>query len=60
MTMNIDRRDQHHDVGLVALNRARFVAAMAHAGFKNYEQEWWHFSYDVPATSLRRFNKVIR
>ena len=47
-------------VGQVAANRARFVAAMAQEGFKNYEQEWWHFSYDVPAASLRRFNVVIR
>ncbi len=47
-------------VGQVAANRARFVAAMAREGFKNYEQEWWHFSYDVPAASLRRFNEVIR
>jgi D-alanyl-D-alanine dipeptidase len=46
--------------GQAAVNRARFVAAMAREGFKNYEQEWWHFSYDVPAASLRRFDQVIR
>jgi D-alanyl-D-alanine dipeptidase len=21
---------------------------MESEGFKNYDQEWWHFSYDVP------------
>ena len=46
--------------GQVAINRARFVAAMAREGFKNYDQEWWHFSYEVPAASLRRFDEVIR
>lgn len=46
--------------GVAAENRARFVAAMAREGFKNYDQEWWHFSYDVPAQSLRRFDVVIR
>jgi D-alanyl-D-alanine dipeptidase len=33
---------------------------MAREGFKNYDQEWWHFSYDVPPQSLRRFDIVIR
>ncbi len=44
--------------GLAAINRARLVEAMARAGFKNYDQEWWHFSFDVPAP--RRFDTVIR
>lgn len=46
--------------GVAAANRARFVAAMTREGFKNYDQEWWHYSYDVPAPSLRRFDIVIR
>ena len=46
--------------GVAAANRARFVAAMGHEGFKNYDQEWWHFTYDVPAPLLRRFDIVIR
>lgn len=45
--------------GKVAANRQRFVAAMAREGFTNYDQEWWHFTYDVPAESLRRFDIVI-
>ena len=55
-------RDAHtaNATGTAAVNRARFVAAMAREGFKNYEQEWWHFSFDVPAPSLRRFDEVIR
>jgi len=44
--------------GIAATNRARLVAAMAVGGFKNYDQEWWHFTFDVP--SPRRFDKVIR
>ncbi len=46
--------------GVAAVNRTRFVAAMRQAGFANYDQEWWHFSYDVPATTLRRFDIEIR
>lgn len=46
--------------GQVAANRQRFVAAMAREGFANYDQEWWHFMYDVPAASLRRFDIVIK
>ena len=34
--------------GAVALNRQRLVAAMEAQGFRNYEQEWWHFSIEVP------------
>ncbi len=46
--------------GVVAANRAKFVAAMEREGFRNYDQEWWHFMYDVPESSLRRFDIVIR
>lgn len=34
--------------GLAASNRQRLVAAMQAQGFTNYDQEWWHFSYEVP------------
>lgn len=38
--------------GAVAVNRLRFVTAMAREGFANYDKEWWHFSYTV-STPLR-------
>jgi D-alanyl-D-alanine dipeptidase len=34
--------------GAVRVNRQRLVRAMEDEGFRNYAQEWWHFSYDVP------------
>jgi zinc D-Ala-D-Ala dipeptidase len=34
--------------GIAAVNRARLVAAMAAEGFANYDQEWWHFTYQLP------------
>jgi D-alanyl-D-alanine dipeptidase len=34
--------------GAVAERRQFFVAAMAEEGFVNYENEWWHFTYEVP------------
>lgn len=34
--------------GTAARNRQRLVMAMAAQGFHNYDQEWWHFSIDVP------------
>jgi len=46
--------------GAVAEHRAHFVAAMSREGFANYAQEWWHFTYEVPAPSLRRFDVVVR
>jgi D-alanyl-D-alanine dipeptidase len=33
--------------GQVAANRKILVDAMAAEGFVNYENEWWHFSFDV-------------
>ncbi|HET9066525.1 MAG TPA: M15 family metallopeptidase [Gemmatimonadales bacterium] len=33
--------------GAVARRRALLVGAMAAEGFVNYENEWWHFSFDV-------------
>lgn len=46
--------------GVAAANRARFVDAMKREGFTNYDQEWWHFTYDVPPATLRRFDVVIK
>jgi D-alanyl-D-alanine dipeptidase len=34
--------------GQVAVHRRLLVDAMAAEGFVNYENEWWHFSFDVP------------
>ncbi len=34
--------------GVVAANRAKLVAAMTAEGFTNYDQEWWHFTYQLP------------
>ena len=33
--------------GEVARNRSVLVDAMEAEGFVNYEQEWWHFSFEV-------------
>jgi D-alanyl-D-alanine dipeptidase len=33
--------------GRVARYREVLVRAMEEEGFKNYDQEWWHFSYEV-------------
>lgn len=44
--------------GVAAQDRQRLKAAMERRGFLNYDQEWWHFSYDVP--NPLRFDKVIR
>ncbi len=44
--------------GDVAVNRLRFVTAMAREGFVNYDMEWWHFSYTV--SSPLRFDIPIQ
>lgn len=44
--------------GDVARNRRRLVQLMEAEGFRNYDQEWWHFSYDVP--DPRRFDLPVR
>ena len=44
--------------GVAAQNRQRLKAAMERRGFTNYDQEWWHFSYQV-ANPLR-FDRVIQ
>jgi D-alanyl-D-alanine dipeptidase len=44
--------------GEAATNRQRLRAAMEREGFVNYDQEWWHFSYEVP--NPLRFDRPIR
>jgi len=44
--------------GEAAANRQRLQAAMEREGFVNYDQEWWHFSFDVP--NPLRFDRVIQ
>lgn len=44
--------------GEAARNRQMLRAAMEREGFVNYDQEWWHFSFDVP--NPVRFDRVIR
>jgi D-alanyl-D-alanine dipeptidase len=44
--------------GLAAANRQKLKAAMEREGFANYDQEWWHFSFNVP--NPLRFDRVIR
>ncbi|HJP58781.1 MAG TPA: M15 family metallopeptidase [Gemmatimonadaceae bacterium] len=43
--------------GTAAVNRQRLKAAMERRGFTNYDQEWWHFTFDVP--NPLRFDRVI-
>jgi D-alanyl-D-alanine dipeptidase len=44
--------------GAAATNRQRLKAAMEREGFTNYDQEWWHYTYDVPDPV--RFDRVIQ
>jgi D-alanyl-D-alanine dipeptidase len=44
--------------GEAAVNRQRLKAAMEAEGFTNYDQEWWHYSFDV--SNPLRFDRVIR
>ena len=44
--------------GRVADNRRLLVQAMESEGFINYDQEWWHFSFEVP--NPLRFDVVVR
>jgi len=41
-----------------AVNRQRLKTAMETEGFKNYDQEWWHYTFDVP--NPLRFDRVIQ
>src|SRR6266550_1036448 len=44
--------------GEAAANRQIQKAAMEREGFVNYDQEWWHFSFNVP--NPLRFDRPIR
>jgi D-alanyl-D-alanine dipeptidase len=44
--------------GLAAVNRQRLKSAMEAEGFQNYDQEWWHYTFSVPAP--QRFDRPIR
>jgi D-alanyl-D-alanine dipeptidase len=44
--------------GVAATNRQKLKAAMEREGFVNYDQEWWHFSFEVP--NPLRFDRPIR
>ena len=44
--------------GEAGANRQRLKAAMEREGFANYDQEWWHFSFNVP--NPLRFDRPIR
>ena len=43
--------------GVALANRRRLQRLMESEGFVNYDQEWWHYSYDVPTPV--RFDRVI-
>lgn len=43
-----ERAHTANAAGPVAANRRILGDAMRHAGFVNYVDEWWHFSFDVP------------
>jgi D-alanyl-D-alanine dipeptidase len=44
--------------GQVAVNRQKLKTTMEREGFVNYDQEWWHFSYNVQ--NPLRFDRVIQ
>jgi D-alanyl-D-alanine dipeptidase len=44
--------------GQIAANRLTLTAAMEREGFVNYDQEWWHFSFN--ASNPPRFDRPIR
>jgi D-alanyl-D-alanine dipeptidase len=44
--------------GEAAMNRQKLKSAMEAEGFVNYDQEWWHYTFDVP--NPLRFDLVIR
>jgi len=44
--------------GAAATNRQLLKAAMEREGFANYDQEWWHYTYNV--SNPVRFDRVIQ
>lgn len=53
-----ERAHTANAVGAVATNREKLVKAMSAQGFTNYDQEWWHFSFNV--ANPVRFDMVVR
>jgi zinc D-Ala-D-Ala dipeptidase len=43
--------------GIAAVNRQKLKAAMEGEGFLNYDQEWWHYTFNVP--NPLRFDRPI-
>ena len=44
--------------GVAAANRQKLKAAMEAEGFLNYDQEWWHYTFNAP--NPLRFDRPIR
>jgi zinc D-Ala-D-Ala dipeptidase len=44
--------------GAAAVNRQKLKAAMEGEGFLNYDQEWWHYTFNVP--NPLRFDRPVR
>lgn len=44
--------------GVAAGNRQKLKSAMEAEGFVNYDQEWWHYTFNVP--NPLRFDRPIR
>ena len=44
--------------GLAATNRQKLKSAMEAEGFVNYDQEWWHYTFNV--SNPLRFDRSIR
>lgn len=44
--------------GVAAQNRQKLKGAMEKRGFTNYDQEWWHYTFNVP--NPLRFDRLIQ
>jgi D-alanyl-D-alanine dipeptidase len=44
--------------GVAAANRQKLKAAMEREGFLNYDQEWWHYTFNV--SNPLRFDRPVR
>lgn len=44
--------------GVAAANRQKLKSAMEGEGFVNYDQEWWHYSFNVP--NPLRFDRPVQ
>ena len=45
--------------GSILQHRQLLRSAMEAEGFKQYEQEWWHYSFEVPGPPVA-FDMVVR